>query len=292
MTFRFFFSLLLLAPLGLAAQSPSASDGAWHVESQVAAESIASAMLSDDSSRYGSTRSGLSLSLLAPPRETLTWGVTGAYGRAWNRHTRVDDSLIDNWESLDLGLQMGWREGPWSLRSQARMKWGRESGVPFGKGRTTGFTVTGGYAFSPVFQLYLGLLAQERLEQDWRILPLPGILWRFHPQWMLRTANGATLSYFWGDPGDAMTDLSLLWQSESFRLRGDRDATLASAALEERFFRAQVSHLLPLPHGFYLRASAGVDFERRFQVHKSNENLETIRTNAALVVGLETGLTF
>jgi hypothetical protein len=178
-------------------------------------------------------------------------------------------------------------DSDWGLFGFGQVAWAAEQRVStFGRA-LSGTAIAGpSYSFNRNLSVVAGALGSIRPERDPRFLPAAALNWRINDQWLLRTLNGALLSWTPAGQDRYQFDLSAEYRTRGFRIRSLPAAPDTSRpAVEEKEIAAGAGASIRLTDRLILQAFAEYLFEREWEFRADKRQVRTAEADNTVQAG-------
>lgn len=256
---------------------------------QGAALALPSDLKQPDSGTVRIARFPLSLSYRQPGGPSGFLAITGMYEYSDYNWSKEDLFDATNRFSLSaIGLrQLG--DSDWSLFGFGQTSWVAEtSGGSLSRGFSGNLAGGPAYAFNRDFSLSAGLLLSALPERNVRVFPIAALNWRIHPQWILRTLNGAVLTFLPDPEGDWQFDFTAEYRTRGIRLKSQNlpDGRRTAPAVEERAFATGLNASWRFHENFLLQAHADFLLAREWNFRADKSGYRKVEADHAFACGV------
>lgn len=203
-------------------------------------------------------------------------------------------NIFDTLYSTGFGVaySLPLNESQWLVSGRIGVESSMEKSADFGDSLAFSGYMAVSRVFSSDLQLGMALIAQSRIEDSWRVIPIPFVYYRFCPQWVFGVLErGVSLSYELDASGRKAVALESFFRNYRFRL--DQDNRLSSGGvLDYRRIFTMLSYRHRFEGGFRLKASAGAAWQKMEIENYHGKRFMSTASNPALCVYLDARFEF
>jgi hypothetical protein len=179
----------------------------------------------------------------------------------------------------------------WSLFGNVDTAFSVADEAGWSDGQTAGGLLSFSRRVNDAFSFSIGLIAHSQLEENVRIIPIPGIDWKITRRLSLRTAQGITLSWQVDDRRTWITDATAGFESRAFRL--DESGALPGGVFKDRRVPLTISLRYGPNPGIGVRLFAGAAFAQQFELIDSDgHTADTVDADPSLTAGISGSIRF